>query len=90
MSLYLYYFVSYVIITLFSTEINRSNSKQSVKNRLPVSRTDHDRSKDHLDAMLMLAHRIKEAVLLDFVVRAASRTGSKDIKVLAECAETAD
>ena len=35
------------------------------------------RSKDHLLAMLMLAHRAKEAVLLDFGVRAESRTGSK-------------
>ena len=34
--------------------------------------------------MLMLAHRAKEAVLLDFGVRAASRTGSN---VLAQCAK---
>ena len=38
---------------------------------MQVLRTDHDRSKDHLDAMLMLAHRAKEAVLLDCVVRVA-------------------
>ena len=37
--------------------------------------------------MLMLAHRAKEAILLGFVVRAASRTGSKG---LAQCAKTAD
>ena len=54
---------------------------------LQVLRTDHDRSKDHLDAMLMLAHRAKEAVLLHSVVRAASRTGSK---VLAQCVKMAD
>ena len=48
--------------------------------------TYDDISKDHLDAiMLMLAHRAKEAVLLGFVFRAASRTGSK---VLAQCAKT--
>ena len=35
--------------------------------------------------MLMLAHRAREAVLLDCVVRAAIRTGSK---VLAECDKT--
>ena len=54
---------------------------------LQVLKRDHDISKDHLDAMLMLAHRTKEAILLDVVVRAASRTGSK---VLAQCAKTAD
>ena len=39
-----------------------------------VLKTDCDRSKYHLDTMLVLAHLAKEAVLLDFVVRAASRT----------------
>ena len=37
--------------------------------------------------MLMLAHLAKKVVLLDFVVHAANRTGSK---VLAQCAKTAD
>ena len=64
--------------------IDKIASNQS---KLQAMRTDHDRSKDHLDAMLMLSHRAKEAVLLDFGVRAASRTGSK---VLAQCAKTAD
>ncbi len=54
---------------------------------MQVLRTDHDRSKHHLDAMLMLAHRAKEAVLLDLVIRAGSRTVSK---VLTQRAKTAD
>ncbi len=52
---------------------------------MQVLRTDHDRSKHHLDAMLMLAHCAKEAVLLDFVIRAGSRTVSK---VLTQRAKT--
>ena len=47
----------------------------------------HDRSKHHIDAMLMLARRAKEAVLLDFVIRTGSRTVSK---VLTQRAKTAD
>ncbi len=80
------YLVSYVIITLFLLKsIDKIANNQS--NLLQVLRTDHGRPKDHLDAMLMLAHRAKEAILLGFVVRAASRTGSKG---LAQCAKTAD
>ena len=54
---------------------------------MQVLRTDpdSDRSKHHLDAMLMLAHRAKEAVLLDFVIGAGSRTVSK---VLTQRAKT--
>ena len=42
---------------------------------------------DHLDDMLVLAHRAKEAVVLDFGVLAASRTC---LKALVQCAKTAD
>ena len=44
---------------------------------MQVLRTDHDRSKDHIDGMLMLAHRAKEAVLLDFGVRAQAEQVQK-------------
>ena len=85
MSYYLSYFARYVIITIF---LLKSINKIAINQKLlQVLRTDQDRSKDHIDAMLMLAHRAKEAVLLDFGVRAASRTGSK---VLPQCAKTAD
>ena len=70
------YFVSYVIITLFLLksidEIANNQSKA-----IASLEKDHYRSKDHLDAMLMLAHHAKNAVLLIVVVRAVSRTGSK-------------
>ena len=82
MSYYLSYFASYVIITLF---LLKSIDKIAYNQSTTIA--DHDRSKDHIDAMRMLVHRAKEAVLLDFGVRAASRTGSK---VLPQCAKTAD
>ena len=88
MSYYLAYFVSYAIITLFFfllKAIDKIANNQS--KTMQVLRTDHDRSKHHLDAMLMLAHRAKEAVLLDLVIHAGSRTVSK---VLTQRAKTAD
>ena len=86
MPYYLSYIVSYAIITLFLLKsIDKIANNQSKV--LQALRTDHDRSKDHLVVMLMLSHRAKEAVLLDCVVRAGSRTGSN---VLALCYKTAD
>ena len=74
MSYYLSYFVSYVIIMFFV--LKSIDKYQTISQKLlQVLITEHDRSKDHLDAMLMMAHRAKEAVHLDFGVRAASSTG---------------
>ena len=83
MSYYLSYFVSYVIIAFFLPETidkianNRSKTIASLENR----------SKYHFYAILILAHHTKEAVLVDCVVRAASRTASN---VLAQCTKTTD
>ena len=73
MSYYLSYFASYIIITIF---LLKSIDKIAYNQSKTIASLE-DRSKDHIDAMLMLAHRAKEAALLDFGVRAASRTGSK-------------
>ena len=55
---------------------------------MQVLKTDHDRSKDHLDAVLMLAHRAKEAVLL--FVYFAQQAEQVQKYVLTQCAKTAD
>ena len=83
MSYYLSYFVGYVINTFFLPE----TIDKIANNRSKTIARPENRSKDRLDAMLMLAHRAKEAVFLDCVVRAASRTGSN---VLAQHAKTTD